>query len=42
MRPLPGFLLVAALLAMGTPAAAEGRTACNVVLFYVQSVMPAQ
>jgi hypothetical protein len=42
MRPLPGFLFVAALLAIGTPAVAEGRTARNLVLFCVQSVMPAQ
>ena len=42
MRPLPGLLFVAAPLAIGTPAAAEAQTAYNVVLFYVQSVMPAQ
>jgi hypothetical protein len=42
MRPLPGFLLVAALLAIGTPAVTEGRRACKDVLFCVQSVMPAQ
>jgi hypothetical protein len=42
MRPLPGLLFVAVLLAIGTPAGAEDQTAHNAVLFYVQSVMPAQ
>ncbi len=32
MRPLPGLLFVAALLAIGTPAGAEDQTTYNAVL----------